>query len=113
MFDPFFAPENQVEEQEQRKKSFKAFKYSLLIYLFMIIQTVVLFFYVDILHPVPQYYFDSIDITCGQYRKVYTFHFFSIVFEGYVTLIPSMYFFNWLKQTEFGKMILPSGSQTD
>jgi membrane-associated phospholipid phosphatase len=102
MFDPLFKPGARQEGQDRVGMAFKAMKISLIAYVVVIVFTVAVWSYGEYVHTVPQYYYDSINTLCEKYKKAYAFHNFSMAFQGYVTFVPAIYFWNWIKERQAG-----------
>ena len=94
-------------------KAWRAFKIASIVYCILIVETVVIYLYVDNYVQIPSSWIDSLNSVCPNYRKTHTFHYVAIAQEGYLILLPTFYFFHWLKVSEYGERLFPDNSKID
>ena len=106
-YEPVFWPSLDEDPKIVAARSRKAAIYAWLVYLFICVKIVLLYEYVERNAVIPQQWWDVIIQTCPIWKKAHTFHNFTLVTSGYVSLMPAHFLMNYLKHRRWAKTNIP------
>ena len=97
LFDPIFYPNPREDPDHCFRRARKAFIYSVILYVLLIVKIFFLYEFVERNQIIPDQWLESIYKTCPVFKKNHLFHYFTLSHTGLITIVPLQYFWNYLR----------------